>query len=158
LPPEGLRPPALFTHLPTERLLLVLDNLEQAADAERVVRELLAGAPQIAIIATSRTPLHVNGEVEYAVPPLPLPAGRSRVDAESSAAVQLFVQAAVRVRRGFALTDANAADVIAVCAALDGLPLALQLAAARVKLFSPTAILSRIETGLDLSSTDRDHE
>jgi predicted ATPase len=158
LPPNGQQPPDFFDHIGDKRLLLVLDNLEQIPDADLVARELLASAPQVTVLATSRRPLHVGGEHEFLVPPLALPGGASRTEVARAAAVQMFVQAASRVRHGFAVTDENAADVAALCAALDGLPLAIELSAARTKMLSPKAILTRIEQSLDISSTDRTRE
>jgi predicted ATPase len=144
LPPDGQAPTGFLEHVAGRRLLLVLDNLEQIADGDVVVRDLLAAQPRLGVVATSRRPLHVAGEREHAVPPL-----------AEAAAVQMFVDAASRVRRGFALTQANADDVSALVAALDGLPLAIELTAARAKLLSPAAILARIEQSLDHASADR---
>jgi non-specific serine/threonine protein kinase len=136
--------------------LLVLDNFEHLADAAPFVAALLAGAPRLTILVTSRAPLHVHGEHELPVPPLGLPdpgaaTARAAGDAE---AVRLFVQRAAAGRPDFALTDANAADVAAICRRLDGLPLAIELAAARVKLLAPRAILARLAQRLDLLRSD----
>jgi predicted ATPase/class 3 adenylate cyclase len=158
LPPDGQLPPGFFDYVADQRLLLVLDNLEQVADADAVVRELLESAPRVCAVATSRRPLHVAGEREYAVAPLSLAADGSLAAARSSAAVRLFVETAARLRRDFALTEANAADIAALCAAVDGLPLALELMAARIKVLSPAAMLTRIEQSLDLASTDRSRD
>lgn len=147
VPADGHVPPGFFTYVAHRRVLLVLDNLEQIDGADTVVRALLGSAAHVVVVATSRRPLHVAGEREYAVTPLGVAASR-----------ELFVQHAVRVRRGFALTDDNTAAIDAICAALDGLPLAVEIAAARSKLMSPQAILARIDTSLDLASTDRSRE
>jgi len=136
--------------------LLVLDNLEQLGEAAEVVATLLAAVPQLVVVTTSRRPMHLQGEYEYQVPPLAGPAGPAIADVAASGAVSLFVQQAGLVRRGFDLTAANAADVAAICARLDGLPLAIELAASRVKLLPPRALLSRLGDSLDLAGTDVD--
>jgi predicted ATPase len=140
----------LLHYLAHQNALLVLDNLEQLTGADTVVTELLAQAPHIAVIATSRRPLHVAAEYEHAVTSLDVPSDASLHAAQQSGAVQLFVQQAKRVRSGFALTADNAADVAALCRRLDGLPLALELAAARTKLLSPRALLARLDKALDI--------
>jgi predicted ATPase/class 3 adenylate cyclase len=155
-PPEGRIPPGFFTHVAHRSALLVLDNLEQLPEADSVVSELLREAPQVVVVATSRRPLHLQGEFEHPVPPLELPDGLSLAEAESSGAVEMFVQHAQRVRPSFTLTADNAADVAAMCQRLDGLPLAIELAAARSKLLSPHALLSRLDTALDISASSRD--
>jgi predicted ATPase/class 3 adenylate cyclase len=150
LPPEARLPPELFPHIAHRSALLVLDNLEQIPDADEVVTALLDAAPSLMVLATSRRPLHVPGEYEHAVPPLELPTDTDTV--EASGAVQMFVQQARMVRPGFAVTAENAADVAAVCRRLDGLPLAIELAAARSKLLSPHALLNRLDAALDLTA------
>jgi predicted ATPase/class 3 adenylate cyclase len=155
VPPEGRVPPGFFTHVAHRSALFVLDNLEQIPGADEVVSQLLAEAPQVVAVATSRRPLHVGGEHEHPVPPLELPESDSMDTMERSGAVQLFVQHAQMVSPRFRLTDANTADVAAVCRRLDGLPLAIELAAARVKLLSPHALLNRLHTALDITATDR---
>jgi predicted ATPase/class 3 adenylate cyclase len=144
VPPAERAPPALFNHVAQRRILVVLDNLEQIASAGTVVAELLAAGQQLVVLATSRRPLHVLGEHEHQVPPLQLTG--------EAGAVQLFVQAARMVRSDFAVTENNAADITAICRRLDGLPLAIELAAARVKLLSPHALLTRLDSALDLAS------
>ena len=134
------------------RALLVLDNLEQLPAAAAVVSDLLAAARGVVLVATSRRPLHVSGEHEHPVPTLTLPREVFLDDAESSGAVQMFVRHVTMVRPGFALTEDNVADVIEVCRRLDGLPLALELAAARTRLLSPRALLNRLDRGLDLGA------
>lgn len=155
-PPESRNPPQLFTYLTHRSVLMVLDNLEQVTRADRVVAELLGNAPKVTVLATSRIPLHLPFEQEHPVPPLELPDGAGLEAAACSGAVQLFVQQARRVKPSFALTAENAADVVAVCRRLDGLPLALELSAARVKLLSPQALLRRLDTALDIASSDRE--
>jgi predicted ATPase/class 3 adenylate cyclase len=140
----------LVAQLAHRRSVVVLDNLEQIAGADSVVAELLSCAPELVLVATSRRPLHVVGEHEYAVSPLHLPDHDEVADVGSSAAAQLFCQHARMVRPGFTLTSENAADVAAICRRLDGLPLALELAAARTKLLSPAGVRSRLTSAVDL--------
>jgi predicted ATPase/class 3 adenylate cyclase len=156
VPPEGRAPPAFFAHVAHRTGLFVLDNLEQISGADKVVSEFLAEAAQVVVIATSRRPLHVAAEHEHAVPPLDLPTERGLAAAEGSGAVQLFVQQAVKVKASFSLTDANVPDVTGVCRRLDGLPLAIELAAAQVKLLSPGAVLARLDRALELKDTGVD--
>ena len=128
--------------------LLVIDNFEQVhRGGAPAVGELLAAAPGLKVLVTSRAPLHVYGEHEYAVPPMEVPHPRALPSLERLAqaeAVSLFVQRARRVRPGFALDEENAPAVAEICARLDGLPLAIELAAARVRLFSPQAMLAHL--------------
>jgi predicted ATPase len=137
-------------------MLVILDNLEQLSDAPVVVSEILAHASEVTILATSRRPLHVAGEYEHEVPPLELPtdATLDSATAESSGAVALFVQRAQMVRPGFRLTDDNVADVVDICQRLDGMPLAIELAAARAKLMSPQAVLARLDRSLELTGSE----
>jgi predicted ATPase len=139
----------LTAHLREKRLLLLLDNFEQVIGAATALRDLAAACPSLRPLVTSRVVLRVPGEKEYPVPPLPLPdavvllpdvAALGRV-----AAVDLFVQRAQDVRAGFALTEANAAAIAEICRRLDGLPLAIELAAARVRVLPPDAIRARLE-------------
>ena len=134
-------------------VLLVLDNFEQVIGAAPLLVELLAACPRLKLLVTSRAVLHVRGEKEFPVPPLALPDPRRRpaLDVLSQhAAVQLFIERALDVRPDFALTDENAAAVAEICTRLDGLPLALELAAARAKLLSPWALLARLDNRLEL--------
>ncbi|HEY4466113.1 MAG TPA: DUF4062 domain-containing protein [Streptosporangiaceae bacterium] len=136
--------------------LLILDNLEQVIGAARDLSELLARCPGVAIVATSRTVLGLRAEREYPVPPLQLPAGRgstSAADVAASPAAALFVERARAVRPGFALTEANAAAVAEICRRLEGLPLAIELAAARTRLLDPPALLGRLAASLDALGT-----
>ena len=150
VPPEGRIPPGFFTYVVGRSALMVLDNLEQLQMADLAVSRLLAEAPQVVVVATSRRPLHLTMEHEHPVPPLELPGEATIEDAERSGAVQLFVQRARMVRPDFEVTTSNAADVVAVCEQLDGVPLALELAAARTALFTPAALVERLSHGLEL--------
>ncbi len=158
VPSEDRMPPRLLDHLAPWRAMLVLDNLEQVDGADAVVGRLVDAAPGVVVLGTSRRPLHLAGEREVAVPPLDLPPSAAAdtkaalAAAERSGAVQLFLQHVRRWDPSFALTPDNAADVVAVCRRLDGLPLAIELAAARVKLLSPRALLPRLDRALDLPS------
>jgi len=143
----------LSAYLREKQLLLVLDNFEQVLDAARHVAELLAAAPQVKVLITSRVVLHIRGEQEFEVPPLALPDPQRLPPIEALvqyAAVALFVARARDVRPEFALTAANAPAIAEICTRLDGLPLAIELAAARVKLFAPAALLARLERRLGI--------
>ena len=144
---------ALRERLHDKQLLLLLDNFEQVTGAAPFVAELLRLAPEIKVLVTSRIFLHLRGEYEYPVPPLelPIPGGARDVLALSQyAAVDLFIQRAKAVRPDFAVTDANAPAIAEICYRLDGLPLAIELASARVKLFSPGEMLVRLSKPLEL--------
>ena len=130
--------------------LLVLDNFEQVLDAAPAVAQLLAAAPHLAVIVTSRAPLRLTFEQEYAVPPLEVPPEQNSLALESYAAVELFTRRARAVQPDFMLTAENEAAVAAICRRLDGLPLALELAAAHVRLLPPPALLRRLERRLDM--------
>jgi predicted ATPase/transcriptional regulator with XRE-family HTH domain len=139
--------------LGNKRLLLLLDNFEHLLDAAPLVAELLAGAARLKVLATSRERLHLRGEQEVAVLPLALPdyANLPPLDQLSQyAAVALFRARARDTRPDFQLTSANATIVAEICARLDGLPLAIELAAARSKLFPPEALLTRLSSRLTL--------
>ena len=136
--------------------LLVLDNLEQVVQAAPDLGELLARCQGLAILATSRTALGLRAEREYPVPPLPLPADpgtASVAEVAASPAVALFLDRARAVRPGFALTKGNAEAVAEICRRLDGLPLAIELAAARTRLLDPPALLDRLVSSLDALGT-----
>jgi predicted ATPase/DNA-binding SARP family transcriptional activator len=132
-------------------LLVVLDNLEQL-DGVAPVAALLAAGPRVRVLATSRAPLRLSGEQEYPVPPLPVPdAGRHRFEeVVANDAVRLFAARAQAVDPEFQLTDQNVVDVADVCRRLDGLPLAIELAAARTKVLPPAAIRERLTSMLDV--------
>ncbi len=134
-------------------MLLLLDNFEHLVSAAPLISELLSAGPRLKIIVTSQSPLHVYGEHEFPVPPLALPDPKSLLPLDVLSrlpAIALFVERARAVKHDFALTNENASAVAAVCARLDGLPLAIELAAARIKLLSPSAMLARLESCLNL--------
>jgi predicted ATPase len=134
-------------------LLIILDNFEHLLAAAPIVAEFLTVAPKLKIVATSRAPLHIYGEHEFPVPPLALPDFRSTSSLEElseNPAVALFLDRVEAVKASFELTQENAGAVAAICARLDGLPLAIELAAARIKLLSPSAMETRLESRLQL--------
>ena len=122
-------PDAVTDYLRTRRALLVLDNLEHLDGAAEVVATLLGAAPELVILATSRRPLHLQGEHEQPLGPLDVPRDPGVEAVTSSGAARLFIQQANMVKPGFAITSENAADIAAICRRLDGLPLAIELAA-----------------------------
>jgi len=137
----------------SQSMLLVLDNFERLIAAAPVVAQMLTAGPKLKVVVTSQAPLHIYGEHEFPVPPLALPDPKSipRLEVLSRLpAIALFVERAQAVKRQFTLTNENAAAVAAICSRLDGLPLAIELAAARIKLLSPSAMLSRLESRLNL--------
>jgi predicted ATPase/DNA-binding XRE family transcriptional regulator len=144
----------LEKHLQDKQVLLVLDNFEHLLTAASVVSELVRRCQQLTVLVTSRTPLRLGGEHQFPVPPLPLPEAEVRtsgdVPAHYSPAVELFLQRAQAVMPTFELTATNAAAVAQICRKLDGLPLAIELAAARIKLFSPQALLGMLDRSLQL--------
>jgi predicted ATPase/class 3 adenylate cyclase len=147
---------SLADHLRDRELLLVLDNLEQVVEAASVVGRLLDTAARLRVLATSRVPLHLTGEQEYPVPPLALPDPFSSSDFETlrdSEAVTLFMHRATAVHPGLRLTADTAPSVAQIAVALDGLPLAIELAASRARLLAPDAILTRLGSRLSLLTT-----
>ncbi|HLJ66846.1 MAG TPA: tetratricopeptide repeat protein [Chloroflexota bacterium] len=146
---------ALLTHLTDQELLLVLDNLEQVRHAGPFVAELVSACPRLKALVTSRTPLQVRGEQQFEVSPLWVPAADqlAAAGADRSPAVALFRQRAHAALPGFVLDDGNLPAVAAICRHLDGIPLAIELAAAQVKLLSPTAMLARLADRFALLST-----
>jgi len=165
----------LVVCLRRKRLLLLLDNFEHLLEAAPLVADLLASCPTIAVLVTSRAPLRLRGEQEFAVPSLELPppikatenaeitevgrvAGKEVREASAStvaeliqyAAVRLFIDRAGSLRAGFALTPESGSAVAAICQRLDGLPLAIELAAAWIRLFEPAALLARLANPLAL--------
>ncbi len=147
---------AVLGRLGTLRLLMVLDNLEQLDEADVVVAQLLRGARRVTLVVTSRQPLHLAEEHEYPVSPLALPRDDTLAAAQASPAVQLFVQQGRHVRPDFELRADNAADVMTLCRELDGLPLAIEIASARVKVLTPRALVARLNTRLDMSTKKHD--
>ena len=140
-----------FRHSHRSPTLLILDNFEHVLGAAPLVAELLEGLPTAKILVTSRSLLRLYGEHEFSVPPLSLPDLERLPDLETLAktpAVSLFLQRAAALKPGFALTEENKGVVAAICAHLDGLPLAIELAAARIKLLSPSAMLARLQSRL----------
>jgi predicted ATPase len=138
------------------RWLLILDNLEQVVEIARDLGELLARCAGLTIVATSRTVLGLRAEREYPVSPLPLPDYSADTPVEQlalSPAVALFVDRARAVRPGFALTEDNAEAVVQICRRLEGMPLAVELAAARTRLLDPEHLLRRLATSLDAVGT-----
>ncbi len=136
-----------------KRLLLLLDNFERLLPAAPQLTALLAHCPQIKILVTSRAVLHVQGEYEFPVSPLALPGLEPPPTIEvlaSSPAIVLFLQRAQAVRPAFQLTEANARAIAEICVRLDGLPLALELAAARIRVLSPQELLSRLAHRLEV--------
>ncbi|MFT4037353.1 MAG: LuxR C-terminal-related transcriptional regulator [Thermomicrobiales bacterium] len=153
----------LQAYLRDRAMLLVLDNFEQVLDAAVMLADLLQGCPGLTLLVTSRSPLRLSGERLFAVPPLavptlrqnpapgPLPAD-SLASLAASDAVRLFVDRAEAANADFALTPTNAAAVAAICQRADGLPLAIELAAARSALLTPAALLARLDPQLPLLS------
>ncbi len=143
----------VIQYLRDKYLLLVLDNFEHVLSAAGSLSELLAECPDVKMLVTSREPLHLHGEGEFPVSPLALPPADSiseKVVIARYGAVQLFVDRAQTVRPDFELTDANARDVASICTRLDGVPLAIELAAGRTKLLPPAALLTRLDMRLPL--------
>jgi predicted ATPase/class 3 adenylate cyclase len=151
---DGQAADAVTAYLAGRRALLVLDNLEQLDGAAAVVAALLAAASGLVLLATSRRPLHVMGEHEFPVPTLEVPRGADAETVAACAAARMFAQQAGMVRPGFAINANNAADIAAICGRLDGLPLAIELAAARIKLLAPRALLARLGHALGLPAAE----
>jgi predicted ATPase len=138
LPDMGAPPLAVLKdHLRDKRSLLVLDNFEQILEAAPIAAEILAAAPDVKVLVTSRAALHISGEHTFEVPPLDEPS-----------AVELFVRRAQAIKPGLVLNDANRQAIADICKRLDGLPLAIELAAARIKLFAPGVLLARLSSRL----------
>jgi predicted ATPase/class 3 adenylate cyclase len=146
---------SLAERLRDGQTLLVLDNFEQVMGAATVVRDLLEAAPGLTVLATTRSALRIYGEREYAVPPLGVPDPKHLPSLEALSqfeAVALFIDRAMAVRPDFTVTNENAPAVAEICVRLDGLPLAIELAAARIRVLNPQAILGRLEHRLGLLS------
>ncbi len=145
----------LKTALKDKQMLLLFDNFEQVASAALMVAELLAVCPRLTVLVTSRMALHVRAEREFVVPPLSVPNLKRLPDLVTLSqyeAVALFIERSQAAKPDFAVTNANASAVAAICARLDGLPLAIELAAARSKYAPPQTLLTRLEQGLAVLS------
>ncbi|MGH2530938.1 MAG: ATP-binding protein [Thermomicrobiales bacterium] len=151
---DGRRPldERLRRRLRDQQLLLVLDNFEHVDEAAPAIAALLAACPRLTVLTTSRSALHLSGEHEYPVPPLRVPdaAPPPVSDLVQTESVALFLQRAHAVNPDFTITTDNAAAVAELCRRLDGLPLAIELAAARVKVLSPKALLTRLSNRLQV--------
>ena len=146
----------VVSYLRARRLLLILDNVEQLTDGAPLLARLLAAAPGLVALVTSRTALRIRGEYEFCVPPLPVPPADAGNPLDY-ASVQLFAARARAVAPGFTLTGRNTQAVAEICRRLDGLPLAIELAAARVRLLPPRALLARLDDRMGvLTSGPRD--
>jgi predicted ATPase len=144
---------SLKEHLSGKHTLMVFDNFEQVIAGAPLLTELLTACPRLKVLVTSRALLHLRGECEFEVPPLELPDLKSQSlieDLSTCPAVLLFTERARAVSPSFVVTNENARAVAEICVRLDGLPLALELAAARVRILSPQAILGRLGSRLDL--------
>jgi predicted ATPase len=144
---------AYLRHSPQMPILILLDNFEHLVAEAPLVAELLTCSARLKLLVTSRAPLHVYGEQEYSVPPLALPDSKAVSAIETLTrfpAVALFIQRAQAVKPDFEVNQDNAAAVASICARLEGLPLAIELAAARIKLLSPSAMQARLEKRLQL--------
>src|SRR5216683_3183343 len=143
----------LKAFLRDKHLLLLLDNFEQVVAAAPVLTDLLAACPELKILVTSRATLRITGEHEFSVPPLAVPDLKHLPELETLsqyAAIALFMQRAQAINPNFQLTKANAPALVEICARLDGLPLAIELAAARIKLLPPKALLERLSHRLSV--------
>lgn len=149
---DGPAVEVVSAYLKDRHTLLILDNLEQLVGAADVIASLLEGAPRLVVLATSRRPLHLPGERELPLAPLDVPARTDVHAVASSGAAQLFVQHAQMVKPDFAISPDNAADVAEICGHLDGLPLALELTASRIKLLAPKALLLNLGRVLDFTT------
>jgi predicted ATPase/class 3 adenylate cyclase len=144
---------SLENYLGEKRMLLLVDNFEQVLEAAPMVTELLSADPNLKVLATSRIPLRLYGENEYSVPPLALPDVTQPPSLERLThyeAVRLFVERAQAAKADFSVTNENAPAVAEICYRLDGLPLAIELAAARIKVLSPQKMLGRLGNSLKL--------
>ena len=145
---------AVIDYLRDKKVLLVLDNLEQLLpQGAPVVTQIIQASPGLKVVASSRAALHVYGEQELAVEPLRIPdlkALPSLAALSQYEAVRLFIERAVAAKHDFRVTNENAPAIAGICERVDGLPLAIELAAARVKLFNPQALLARLETSVSI--------
>ena len=143
----------LLSLIGDKKALLILDNLEQVIDAAPQIADLLANSPNLSLIVTSRTPLRISTEHEYRLDPLTLPPRDTPMGVEELddfAAVKLFAERARLVNPSFAITAENAVAVVDICRRLDGLPLAIELAAPRMRILTPDALLERLSHALDV--------
>jgi predicted ATPase/DNA-binding winged helix-turn-helix (wHTH) protein len=143
----------LKTYFREKQTFLVVDNFEQVISAANVLGELISAAPHLKILVTSRALLRLPLEREFVVPPLGLPETGAQIsvaDLSNNESVKLFLERAQNIKPNFALTEENAASVAEICRWLEGLPLAIELAAARIKILSPAQILARLENRLKL--------
>jgi predicted ATPase/DNA-binding XRE family transcriptional regulator len=146
---------AVAASLAKKEMLLIFDNFEHLPEAASFLSMLMAAAPKVCFLVTSRTCLHIYGEHEFIVPPMPLPQSSNLSEAQDSEAVRLFCARAQAARADFRCTPDLLPTVVEICRRLDGLPLAIELAAARVKLFSPHELLLRLERRLPLLAQAR---
>jgi predicted ATPase len=147
---------ALTEFLATKQALLLLDNFEQIIDAASLIMTLLAECPDLKVLVTSRIPLHFIGEQEVPVEPLELPVNARLPPVGQllrNEAIALFVQRAREHQPDFQLTSENAAAIVGICRRLEGLPLAIELAAARIRLLGPRALLARLDRRLPMLTT-----
>ncbi|HET9848234.1 MAG TPA: tetratricopeptide repeat protein [Candidatus Dormibacteraeota bacterium] len=147
---------ALADYLHDKQALLILDNFEQLMPAAPVATRLLEAGPKLRVIVSSRTVLRVYGEQEYQVPPLAIPDLKSLPGLAALSqfeGVRLFIERAIAVKPDFQATNDNAPAIAGICQRVDGLPLAIELAAARVKLFAPQALLNRLEKSMSVLGT-----
>jgi predicted ATPase/DNA-binding CsgD family transcriptional regulator len=143
----------LKTYLRVKRCLLVLDNFEQVVSAAPQLLEIMRACPDVKLLVTSREVLHLRAEHQFSVPPLALPDRKRRPDEQALArvaAVELFLQRAQAIKPDFQVTPGNAAAIAELCLRLDGLPLAIELAAARINVFPPQALLARLDHRLHI--------
>jgi len=146
--------PQLLAALNQQHLLLILDNFEHLLDGATLVNAMLQACPRLSVLATSRERLHLAGESRYELGGLDFPDEVSAEDALGYTAVQLFVESGRRARPGFVLTGANVADVARICRQVQGMPLALVLAAAWLELLTPAEIAAEVERGLDFLAVE----
>jgi predicted ATPase/AraC-like DNA-binding protein len=140
----------LYDILFNKEMLLVIDNLEHIASAGPEISQLIVGCPDLTILCTSRTPLKIQTEQEYPLSTLPIPVDQDLNILMDNAAIKLFVSRAQRRNKNFSLDAENADTIIKICQNLDGLPLALELAAARMRILSPDQLLKRLKNSLNV--------
>ncbi|HJS17940.1 MAG TPA: DUF4062 domain-containing protein [Anaerolineales bacterium] len=143
----------LKVYLRDKQMLLLLDNFEQVLEAAPSITELMEACPKLRFLVTSRAALRVRGEKELFVPPLTIPALNGHFDLRDVSqyeAVELFIQRAKNIKPDFTVTDENAPAIAEICHRLDGLPLAIELAAARIKMMTPHELLARLERRFDI--------